>query len=104
MTVSKDKLTKSISASYSWEYKVSLKVFKEEKGDVTAQFYLHPNTGDQTPTAELRVHAKVSQSLLKRIRDYFKKCWIIVESEVLDHQAGKELGFRDPCPQWIDPT
>ena len=104
VTISKEKLTKSTSASNSWDCKILLEVFKKEKGNVTAQFYLHPNMGDQDSTAEFRVHAKVSKSLFKKIKDHFKKCWIIVESEVLDHQAGKELGFRDPCPHWIDPT
>ena len=55
-------------------------------------------------TAELRIQAKVSQSLFKKIKGYYQNCWIIVEAEVLDPHAGKELGFRDLHPQWINPT
>ena len=102
VTICKDKLTKSISASHSWESKNVLDVFK--KGDVAYNFYLHPNMGAQMQKAELRVLVKVSKSLFKKIKGYFQKCWIIVESEVLDHQAGKELGFKVLRTQWIDPT
>ena len=102
-TVRKNKLVRSISDScHSWECKILLDVFK--KGDIACNFYLHPNTGDQMQTAELRVQAKVSKSLFKKIKGYFQKCCIIVKAEVLDNQAGKVLRFEDLDLHWIDPT
>lgn len=98
----KDKLLKITKRGHSWHRVVPVEVNKKKA--VTVHIFLLPKVSDGYGASKvvLYVTAEVKSSLLTRLNTCCEDSWVMVETEVMDHLAGKKYGFTDFTPRAID--
>lgn len=96
------KLLRSCKRGHTWDHKIVVDVNK--KKGVKVHAFLSPKIQetDGTETTKLSITANVKRRLLRKLRGCSKKCWVMVDTDVLDRGAGKSIHRTQGHPHPID--
>lgn len=94
----------------TWNRTITVEV--NRKTGVEVRVFLHPkfsagdgtSDGSSAEKAILFVTAEIKPVLRKQLVGYYKRCWVQIDTEVMDKYAGKRLHFvtGHPYPISID--
>lgn len=72
------------------------------KKRVKVRLFLHPNfSEDDIVKAILHITAEINPALLMKLLGCCKRCWVQIDTEVMDKNAGKSLSFISGPPHTI---
>lgn len=87
---------------HTWDKKVFVVVSKRKGVKVHVFLYPKVRDADGLEKTNLRITANVRSKLLMKLRGCGKKCWIIIDTNVLDRSAGKSLYRTEGTPYAIN--
>jgi hypothetical protein len=89
--VHRKKLLRCSRNGYTWKRKIFVDADKKKGVEVHASLCPKIKDVDGNETTKLHITANVRSKQLMRLRVCSKKCWLLVNTDIMDRRAGKSL-------------
>lgn len=85
-------------STHSWTCSISVDMNKKRALQVQVFLKVKDKTAE---TTLLHVIAKVADAKIKSLNQCGEECWVLLETELMDQDGGKRLGFSEFTPHTV---